>query len=60
MLCGGRVTTRSAAAEFGPPPGARYAAELAAYSDAELMLRERDDILAEIKAAESRRTEVTR
>lgn len=30
-------TTRSASAEFGPPPAARYAAELARYSDAELI-----------------------
>jgi hypothetical protein len=30
------TTVRSAAAEFGPPPGARYAAELSRFSDAEL------------------------
>lgn len=38
MLTGRPWTTvRSCAAEFGPPPGARYAAELSAYSDAELI-----------------------
>ena len=32
------TTVRSCAAEFGPPPGARYAEELAAYTDTELLL----------------------
>jgi hypothetical protein len=43
------ITERSMAAEFGPPPAVRYP-ELAAYSDAELYRRGRDEILAEIKA----------
>jgi hypothetical protein len=30
------TTVRSAAAEFGPPPGAVYRAELGRFSDAEL------------------------
>ena len=48
-------TGRSCAAEKGPPPGALYAAKLAAYSDMELVmygpeivaaLRERDRMAA--------------
>jgi hypothetical protein len=31
------TTTRSATAEYGPPPGAIYAHHLAAYTDAELI-----------------------
>lgn len=31
-------TVRSAAAEFGPPPGVRYADDLAHLTDAELLL----------------------
>jgi hypothetical protein len=31
------TTVRSAAAEFGPPPGAVYATQLAVYTDAELI-----------------------
>jgi hypothetical protein len=42
------ATTRSMAAEFGPPPAVRYP-ELAAYSDLELIQREMRDILAEIE-----------
>ncbi|XTZ17027.1 hypothetical protein ACQSSU_06520 [Micromonospora echinospora] len=44
------TTTRSAAAEFGPPPAARYP-ELADYSDAELMSRPIAEILAEIETS---------
>jgi hypothetical protein len=43
------TTMRSAAAEFGPPPGARYAAALAAYTDAELIARG-EQILAGLRA----------
>ena len=43
------TTTRSAAAEFGPPPGARYAGELAAYTDTELITHG-DRILAQLHA----------
>ncbi len=43
------TTERSAAAEFGPPPGARYAAELSRYNDAEL-LADGDRIVAELAA----------
>ena len=47
------TTVRSMAAEYGPPPGARYAAELSGYTDTELIthgeailtaLRHRDHI----------------
>jgi len=31
------TTTRSMAAEFGPPPAVRYADQLAAYTDLELI-----------------------
>jgi hypothetical protein len=33
------TTGRSASADFGPPPGAVYREELAAYSDSELIER---------------------
>lgn len=46
-------TGRSAAAEFGPPPGARYARELAAYSDAEL-IAQGPQIIAELAARRAR------
>lgn len=42
------TTTRSAAAEFGPPPGAVYADQLAAYSDTDLILHGRS-ILRDIR-----------
>jgi hypothetical protein len=42
------TTVRSAAAEFGPPPAARYAAQLAAYSDTEL-IRHGEAILARLR-----------
>jgi hypothetical protein len=48
------VTVRSMSAEFGPPPAVRYP-ELALYSDAELYRRDRDDILAEIRALRAAR-----
>ncbi|WP_426510634.1 hypothetical protein ACPPVO_08230 [Dactylosporangium sp. McL0621] len=50
-------TGRSAAADFGPPPGARYARELAAYSDLEL-IRRGHEIVAELSARPDRQ-EVT-
>ena len=43
-------TKRLASAEFGTPLGSRFAAELAAYSDLELVSRDRDELLAEIRA----------
>lgn len=49
------TTVRSAAAEFGPPPGAIYADELSAYSDLDLVLHG-DEILAELR---SRRAQTT-
>ena len=45
-----RRTVRSAAQEFGPPPGARYAVELSRYSDRELLELDRDQVLAEVRA----------
>ena len=45
---------RSAAAEFGPPPAARYP-ELSTYSDLELVARTRADILAEVRARRAAR-----
>jgi hypothetical protein len=53
MLVGFRTITRSASAEFGPPPGARHTRQLAAYSDLDLVARERDDILRAIRAKET-------
>ena len=44
-----RTTVRSAAAEFGPPPGARYAVELSRYTDAQLLAADRDQVLAEVR-----------
>lgn len=52
------VTVRSMADEFGPPPAVRYP-ELALYSDAELVRRDRDDVLAEIKELRAARRRVT-
>ena len=43
------TTTRSAAAEFGPPPGARYAGQLASYTDPELIAYG-EQILAQLRA----------
>ena len=43
------TTVRSARTEFGPPPAARYAAELSRYNDAEL-LADGDRIVAELMA----------
>jgi hypothetical protein len=51
------TTTRSMAAEFGPPPAARYATQLAAYSDAELIAHGKA-ILARLRAEEA--TQATR
>ncbi|MEU4424819.1 hypothetical protein AB0F81_29725 [Actinoplanes sp. NPDC024001] len=48
------TTVHSAAAEFGCPPGALYAEQLAQYSDAELIAYG-PQILAEIKAGRGRR-----
>lgn len=43
------ITTRSMVDEFGPPPAVRYP-ELLDYTDEELMRRDRDELLAEIRA----------
>ena len=51
------TTVRSATAEFGPPPAARYATQLAAYSDAELIAHGKA-ILARLRAEEA--TQATR
>jgi hypothetical protein len=48
------TTVRSAAAEFGPPPGALFAEELARFHDAELYAYG-PQILAAIRAQERRR-----
>jgi hypothetical protein len=50
----GTRTMRSAAAEFGPPPGARYADDLARYSDAELVAHGKE-ILADVTAKDQNR-----
>jgi len=42
------LTVRSAAAELGPPPAAQYP-EMLSYSAGELIRRERDELLAEIR-----------
>lgn len=47
------TTTRSAAAEFGPPP-AVSCPELADYPDAELIRRPVAEVLAEIQARRAR------
>jgi len=55
-------TVRSASVEFGPTPATAYP-ELLDYTDAELMRRDRDEILAEIRqrrAALARPREVAR
>lgn len=44
------ITTRSMAAEFGPPPAVAYP-ELADYTDEELMRRDIREVIAEIEAA---------
>jgi hypothetical protein len=44
------TTTRSATAEYGPPPGAVYAFELSRYTDAELIAMDRDQVLREVRA----------
>ncbi|MBW6432195.1 hypothetical protein KZ829_00345 [Actinoplanes hulinensis] len=49
-----RLTVRSAAVEFGPPPGAVYEAELSAFSDAELYAHG-DEILAVARRYHERR-----
>ena len=54
------VTGRTASVDFGPTPAARYPL-LALYSDSELYRRERDDVLAEVKALHAdARTEAVR
>jgi hypothetical protein len=42
------TTVRSCTTEYGPPPGARYAEQLAAYSDTQL-LHHGHDILARLQ-----------
>lgn len=60
------ITSRSAAAEYGPPPGARYAVQLAAYTDAELIshsetildeVREREAIKAWLRSGRQQQTD---
>jgi hypothetical protein len=46
------TTTRSMTAEYGPPAGARYATDLAGYSDAELIANGQR-ILAALRAQEA-------
>lgn len=43
------TTVRSMAAEYGPPPAARYAAELSTYTDTELIAHG-ERILATLRA----------
>jgi hypothetical protein len=43
------TTTTSATEQFGPPPGAVYAAELSRYTDAELIAADRDELLASFR-----------
>ncbi len=47
------TTTRVASAEFGPPPASRYAAQLAFYTDEELLC-DGVRILADIRAGRDR------
>ena len=54
------VTGRTASVDFGPTPASRYPL-LALYSDAELYRRDRDDVLAEVKAlSDLSREDITR
>ena len=53
------TTTRSMAAEFGPPPAARYP-ELAQRSDWELLTRDIREIVAEIEARRNQTIEAER
>jgi|1186.fasta_scaffold345323_2 hypothetical protein len=39
------TTGRSASVDYGPPPGAVYAEQLAVYSDAELVAHDLTDLL---------------
>jgi hypothetical protein len=54
---GAKTTGRTASVDFGPSPARQYADYLASYSDAELIQRDRDEILAEVRQriAEERR-----
>lgn len=54
-MLGRVITGRSATAEFGLTPGARYQRELDRYSDADLIRRSRSEILAEIRATRRRK-----
>jgi hypothetical protein len=47
------------AAEFGPPPGAVYATELAAYTDAELIANG-EQILAHLRTRHPRHSSASR
>jgi hypothetical protein len=47
------ITVRSAAAEFGPPPGALLESELAAFSDAALVQFSTGDVAGMIRAKRS-------
>lgn len=46
------TTTRSMSTEYGPPPGAVYATQLAAYTDRDLILHG-DRILAHLRARDT-------
>lgn len=47
---GAKDESRSAASEFGPPPAAIYARDLAGYSVEYVTLAERDEIIARAQA----------
>ncbi|HEY9482969.1 MAG TPA: hypothetical protein VIR00_08405 [Micromonosporaceae bacterium] len=48
-MFGAGVTGRTASVDFGPTPATRYPL-LALYSDRDLIRRDRDELLAEVKA----------
>lgn len=54
-LLGAKDETRRSTADFGPPPAAVYARELASYSDEYLTFAEVDEILARAQAAAAAR-----
>jgi hypothetical protein len=46
---GAKTTGRTASVDFGPSPARQYAYYLASYSDLELVTRDRDELLAEVR-----------
>lgn len=48
---GAGKTTRSAAEDFGPPPGAVYREQLQRFTDADLYAMDRDVVLDKIRRA---------